>query len=156
MLTVHSIQGNSSEIILHTEARQEMIIVFQMVQTHPILSPALSLILDFNPGSVRPILTHPDFDSSLGFNNDIHGFLGVQVYYFQRQNRKLHLAPRQPFKRSKAESTHDAGSTSKQSACYNVNLGLHPKFAGLSVPETSFQGTKRFPQTIVDFVSTAV
>ncbi len=48
-----------------------MIIVFQEVQTYLILSLALSLILDFNPGSERPILTHPESDSSLRFNNDI-------------------------------------------------------------------------------------
>lgn len=57
-----------------------MIIVFHKVETYLILSPALSLILDFNPVSLRPILTHPDSDSSLGFNNDSKiwsGFLKV-------------------------------------------------------------------------------
>lgn len=47
-----------------------MVIVFQKVQTYLLLSPGNSLILDFNPVSVRPILTHPESDTFLRFNKD--------------------------------------------------------------------------------------
>ena len=70
MLTVHSIQVNSSKITLHTEPRQETLIVFQTVQTYLILSPARSLSLDFNLGPPNPDPPHSS-DSSLGFINDI-------------------------------------------------------------------------------------
>lgn len=90
----------------------------QKVQTYLLLSLGNSLILDFNPVSVRPILTHPESDTFLGFNKDIKiqsGFLEVdkplQVIAGYRQNRKLHSILRHGSR---------AGSKLKQMACSNV------------------------------------